>query len=83
MRWTASLRSAQKNPVGAHSICARESMRRRKRVRADIESAPTNFVFDQREKTPQYLLFLIYSLLFEQNPIELFEQNPIENWRCT
>uniref|UniRef100_UPI003FEF88C3 hypothetical protein n=1 Tax=Gemmiger formicilis TaxID=745368 RepID=UPI003FEF88C3 len=49
--WTASLRSAQKKtPVGAHSICARGSMLRRERARADMESAPTKFVFAHKGK---------------------------------
>uniref|UniRef100_UPI003FEE8D25 hypothetical protein n=1 Tax=Gemmiger formicilis TaxID=745368 RepID=UPI003FEE8D25 len=53
-RW----RSAQKN-VGADSISARARLRQGKLPRAHIECAPTDFVFDQREKTPHSLLFIL------------------------
>ena len=39
--------------VGADSISARARLRQDKLPRAHIECAPTDFVFDQREKTPR------------------------------
>ena len=43
---------ATKN-VGADSISARACLRQDKLPRAHIECAPTDFAFDQREKTPR------------------------------
>ena len=49
---THVLSAATKN-VGADSISARARLRQGKLPRAHIECAPTDFAFDQREKTPR------------------------------
>ena len=82
MEHVAALRS--KN-VGAHSICARGGLRRRERARADMESAPTILFFDQREKTPPHLLFIIlrnggaaYPMIPQEYIQEVVRRNDIE-----
>ena len=69
-------RVAQKNPVGAHSICARGGLRRRKRARADMESAPTILFSTKGRKLHHiyYFLFIIY--YFEKRRCSLSHDTP-------
>uniref|UniRef100_UPI0040291BAE hypothetical protein n=1 Tax=Gemmiger formicilis TaxID=745368 RepID=UPI0040291BAE len=57
--WIASLRSAQKNTVGAHSICARGGLCRRERARADMESAPT-ILFSTKGRKRHRIYYLLF-----------------------
>ena len=72
--------AAQKNSVGAHSICARQSS---VSLRADMESAPA-FCFGPRAKTPPSLLFIIFYLLFAYRASPLVSSSPsIKFMHCT
>ena len=69
MLWIASLRSAQKNSVGAHSICARQSS---VSLRADMESAPTFCLrLGRKLHILYYFLFFIYYLPASPFPFSL------------